>query len=108
RCVFHYFSGDEDFAREALDMGFYIGVDGPVTYKASEKLRRVVAMCPDDRLLIETDCPYLTPIPFRGKRNEPAYIKYIAEEVARVKGITLEAVAEMTTANALTLFGMMV
>ena len=71
--VFHCFSGDEAFAREALDAGFYIGVDGPITYQASEKLRGVVAMCPDDRLLIETDCPYLTPIPHRGKRNEPAY-----------------------------------
>ncbi len=68
-CVFHCFSGDEDFARHVLDMGYYIGVDGPVTYKGAEKLRAVVSMCPLDRLLIETDCPYLAPMPFRGKRK---------------------------------------
>ena len=103
--VFHCFSGDEDFAREVLDAGFHIGVDGPITYQASEKLRRVVAMCPDDRLLIETDCPYLTPIPHRGKRNEPAYVRYVAEEVARVKGTTIQIVAEQTSRNARALFG---
>lgn len=104
-CVFHCFSGDESFAQEVLDMGWYIGVDGPVTYKASEKLRRVVEMCPLDRLLVETDCPYLTPVPHRGKRNEPAYVRYVAEEVARVKGMTFEELAEATSANARALFG---
>lgn len=103
--VFHCFSGDADFAREVLDLGFYIGVDGPVTHKASEKLRGVVGMCPMDRLLVETDCPYLTPVPHRGKRNEPAYVRYVAEEVARVKGVTLEELAEATSANARSLFG---
>jgi len=103
-CVFHCFSGDEAFAAEVLEMGFYIGIDGPVTYKASEKLRRVVEMCPADRLLIETDCPYLTPVPYRGKRNEPAYVAYVAEEIARVKGITIDEVAEITTRNARALF----
>lgn len=103
-CVFHCFSGDEDFARRVLDMGFYIGVDGPVTYKASEKLRRVIELCPMDRLLVETDCPYLTPIPHRGKRNEPAYVRYVAEEVARVKGVTIEEVAEATSRNTRCLF----
>lgn len=104
-CVFHFFSGDVDFAREVLDMGFYIGVDGPVTYKASEKQRRVIEMCPLDRLLVETDCPYLTPVPYRGKRNEPAYVRYVAEEVARIRGITLVELAEATSANARRLFG---
>lgn len=104
-CVFHCFSGDENFARQVLDMGFYIGVDGPVTYKASEKLRRVIEMCPMDRLLIETDCPYLTPIPHRGKRNEPAYVRYVAEEVARIKAVPIEELAEATTANARRLLG---
>lgn len=104
-CVFHCFSGDEDFARRVLDMGFYIGVDGPVTYKASEKLRRVIELCPMDRVLVETDCPYLTPIPYRGKRNEPAYVRYVAEEVARVKGIAIEEVAEATSRNAARCFG---
>lgn len=104
-CVFHCFSGDEAFARRVLDLGFYIGVDGPLTYKASDKLRRVVEMCPMDRLLIETDCPYLTPIPHRGKRNEPAYVSFVAGEVAKVRGITIEEVAETTSRNARRLFG---
>ncbi|MCL5104114.1 MAG: TatD family hydrolase [Armatimonadetes bacterium] len=104
-CVLHCFSGDEQFAREVLDEGFYIGIDGPITYKASEKLRRVVEMCPLDRLLIETDCPYLTPVPHRGKRNEPAYVRYVAEEVARIRGRVLEELAEATTRNARALFG---
>jgi TatD DNase family protein len=103
--VFHHFSGDEDFARQVLDMGFYIGIDGPVTYKASEKSRRVVEMCPLDRILVETDCPYLTPIPHRGKRNEPAYVRYVVEEIARIKGKTIEELAEVTTRNARALFG---
>ena len=104
-CVFHFFSGDEEFAREVLDMGFYIGIDGPITYKASEMQRRVVEMCPLDRLLIETDCPYLAPIPHRGKRNEPAYARIVAEEAAKIKGISLEELAEATTRNARALFG---
>lgn len=103
-CVFHCFSGDEHFAREVLGMGFYIGIGGPITYKASEKLRNFVEMCPCDRLLLETDCPYLAPVPHRGKRNEPAYVRYVLEEVARVKGITFEELEEITTANARELF----
>lgn len=104
-CVFHCFSGDADFAQNVLDMGFYIGIDGPITYKASEKLRKVVEICPLDRLLVETDCPYLTPVPHRGKRNEPAYVRYVAEEAARVKSITLQELAEATSNNARRLFG---
>lgn len=103
-CVFHCFSGDEELAREVLDLGFYIGIDGPITYKASEKLRRVVAMCPADRLLVETDCPYLTPVPHRGKRNEPAYVRYVMEEAARVKQMPVEELDRVTTANARALF----
>lgn len=103
-CVFHCFSGDVEFAQAVLDMGFYLGIDGPLTYKASEKLRAVVRMCPLDRLLVETDCPYLTPIPHRGKRNEPAYVRFVAEEAARVKGISFEEFAAATTENAGRLF----
>ena len=104
--VFHCFAGDERFAERILEMGFYIGIDGPVTYKAwGEQVRRVVAMCPPDRLLIETDSPYLTPVPFRGKRNEPAYIRWVAEEVARVRGIDPEELSERTWSNAEALFG---
>lgn len=102
--VFHCFSGDSDFAKSVLDIGFYIGIDGPVTYKASKKLRDVVGMCPLDRLLIETDCPYLTPVPFRGKRNEPAYVRYVAEEIALIKGLALHDIASATTRNAMRLF----
>lgn len=104
--VFHCFSGDEVFAYEVLDAGLFIGVDGPVTYKASEKLRRVIAMCPMDRLLLETDCPYLSPLPYRGKRNEPAYLSYVAEEVARVKGVSVEELAAQTSKTAQDFFGL--
>jgi TatD DNase family protein len=102
--VFHYFSEDEDAAREVLDMGFYVGVDGPVTYKNSETLRRVVEACPLDRLLIETDCPYSAPVPHRGRRNEPAFVGLVCQEVARVKKISPEEAAEATSANARRLF----
>ena len=102
--VYHCFSGDEQFASEVFDIGFYIGIDGPVTYKASEKLRRVVEMYPIDKILLETDCPYLSPIPRRGKRNEPSYLQYVADEVARVKGVELEELGKITTRNAKTLF----
>lgn len=103
-CVFHCCSGDEDFAREVLELGFYIGVDGPITFKNSAILRRVVEICPKDRLLIETDCPYLTPIPHRGKRNEPAYLCYVVEEVARIWGMSVEEASAITTQNARMLF----
>ncbi len=103
--VFHCFSGDEAFAERVLELGFYIGVDGPLTYKKSEALRSVVRMCPMERLLVETDCPYLTPVPYRGKRNEPSYVRFVAEEVARIKETTLENVASATTKNACLLFG---
>lgn len=103
-CVFHYFSGDENFARQVLDEGFYIGIDGPVTYKKSETQRRVVEVTPLDRLLIETDCPYLAPIPHRGKRNEPAYVALVAEEIARIKGLSVADIDRATTENAERLF----
>lgn len=103
-CVFHCFSGDESFAREVIDMGFYIGIDGPVTYEGAKKIRRVIEACPLDRLLIETDCPYLTPVPHRGERNEPAYVRYVAEEVARIKGMDFDELVSATTASAKALF----
>lgn len=104
-CVFHCFSGDEAFAREVLDMGFYVGFDGPVTFKSSDALRRIVKMCPMDRILIETDCPYLSPVPHRGKRNEPAYVRYVAEAIAAEKQIPIEELAAITSRNAAVLFG---
>lgn len=104
-CVFHCFSGDERTAGEALEMGYHIGVDGPITYRNAEKLRGVARMCPLDKLLLETDCPYLSPVPHRGRRNEPAHVRLVAQAVAEVKGVSLKEVAEATTANAMALFG---
>lgn len=106
-CVFHCFAGNVRDAVEVLDMGFYIGVDGPVTFKSREELREVVAMCPKDRLLVETDCPYLAPVPHRGKRNEPAHVKLVCETVAGLWGISTTETAHITSANALKLFGRM-
>lgn len=100
----HCFSGSYEMAKELLKMGWFLGVDGPLTFKNSAKLPEIVAKIPLDRLLLETDCPYLAPVPMRGKRNEPAYIKYIAEKVAQIRGISLEEVAKVTTNNAIALF----
>lgn len=105
RCVMHCFSGDKETAEEALGMGCYLGFDGPITFKNAEKLRDVVRMCPIDRCLVETDCPYLSPVPHRGKRNEPAHVRLVAQAIARIKEIDLEEVCAVTTANAYALFG---
>ena len=105
RGVLHCFSGDAAMAAEAIAMGFYISIPGTVTYPANEALRDVVRAVSIDRLLVETDCPYLSPVPFRGKRNEPAYVRLAAERVAEVKGLSLEDVARITTKNVRDLFG---
>ena len=102
--VVHSFLGDEALARRFLKLGLYLGIGGPITYPANDALRRAVAAVPFDRLVLETDCPYLTPVPHRGKRNEPAYVSLVAEEVARVRGIPLEEVAVGTTEGASALF----
>jgi len=104
--VLHCFSGDLDTARRALDLGFYLGIDGPVTYPNAAVLRALVAQVPLERLLLETDCPYLTPQARRGQRNEPAFLRYIAEQIAQVQGVPLNRVAEETTASARHLFGL--
>ncbi|MCX6096726.1 MAG: TatD family hydrolase [Candidatus Bipolaricaulota bacterium] len=101
----HSFLGDEALARRFLKLGLYLGIGGPITYPANDALRRAVAAVPFDRLVLETDCPYLTPVPHRGKRNEPAYVSLVAEEVARVRGIPVDEVARQTAANASALFG---
>ena len=87
-----------------MDNGWHISIPGPVTYPANTALREAVHVIPVDRLLLETDCPYLTPVPYRGKRNEPAYVRIVAEEAARIKDISLDELAEATTRNARTLF----
>ena len=87
-------------------MNFYISLGGPVTFKNAKKPKEVAKAVPLDRLLIETDCPYLAPHPYRGKRNEPAYVKLVAEEIAALKGLSFEEVAKATTENAERLFGL--
>ncbi len=105
RGVLHCFSGDLAMARQAVALGFYLGVDGLVTYQNARKLPEIVAWLPLDRLLIETDCPYLTPHPHRGKRNEPAYLRLVAERIAALKEVSVEELAKATTTNACLLFG---
>lgn len=104
RGVLHCFSGDTAMATEALALGLYISIPGTITYPANEALREVVRATTIDRMLVETDCPYLSPVPYRGKRNEPAYARLAAERVAEVKGLTLEDVARITTKNVCDLF----
>ncbi len=106
RGVLHCFSGSLEMAREVLKMDWFLGVDGPLTYKNAAKLPEIVQALPLERLLIETDAPYLAPVPMRGKQNEPAFVKYVAEKVAELKGISLEEVAAQTSANALELYGL--
>jgi len=104
--VLHCFSGDLAMARECVEMGFCISIPGTVTYPNSEQLRDVVRGTRIERLLLETDCPYLSPVPHRGKRNEPAFVRITAEKVAELKGLSLEDVGRITTLNAERLFGL--
>ena len=103
--VLHSYNGNLETARKALDLNFYIGVTGPITYKNAEKKRNIIKQLPITKLLIETDAPFLTPVPHRGQRNEPAFVKAIADKIAEVHMTTLEQVAEITTNNARNLFG---
>ena len=105
RAVMHSFSGDLATAQACLDMGLYISFAGMLTYKTAQPLRDVAKEVPLDRLLVETDCPYLPPIPHRGQRNEPGYVAYTAACLAKVKGVSLVAIGEATTRNAKALFG---
>jgi TatD DNase family protein len=104
RGVIHCFTGSYQAARTYLDLGFYLSFTGIITFKNAGPLREVLRQLPLERIFIETDSPYLTPVPYRGKRNEPAYVKLVAETVAKVKGISLEEVSESTTRNVLGLF----
>lgn len=106
RGVFHCFSGDLEMARQCVDLGFYLSIPGTVTFPSNDQLRTVVRGIKMDNLLLETDCPYLSPVPYRGKRNEPSHLRITAEKVAELKGLSLEDVARITTRNAETLFGM--
>ncbi len=102
--VFHCFSGDWAMARQCLDLGFYLSVPGVVTFDKSQKLQEVVRHAPLDWLLLETDCPYLTPAPYRGKRNEPAFIVHTAQKVAQIRGLSCEEVAQAAAQNTRRLF----
>lgn len=103
--IMHCYSGSLEIAKRCMDMNFYISFGGPVTFKNAKRPKEVAVEIPMDRLLIETDCPFLSPHPLRGKRNESSYVKYIAEQIADLKGISLEELAQKTSDNAFRLFG---
>ena len=102
--VLHCFTESLEMALAAIEMGFYISFSGIVTFKNALELKEVAKQIPLERMLIETDSPYLAPMPFRGKTNQPAYVKYVAQEIANLRGISVEEVAKVTTANFFTLF----
>jgi TatD DNase family protein len=103
--VFHCFTETMEVARAALDLGFYISFSGIVTFKTAQDLRDVAAMVPLDRMLIETDSPYLAPVPFRGKTNNPSFVPYVAKQIAMVRGVDVETIASATSRNFSHLFG---
>ena len=102
--VFHCFSGDARLAKDALDLGFLLSFSGVITFQNATMLRDIVKTVPMDRILVETDSPYLTPAPHRGKRNEPAYVRLVAEKIAAIQGMTTDQVAELTSQNARRVF----
>lgn len=104
--IMHCFSGSWETAKACLDMNFHISFGGPVTFKNAKQPKEVLAQVPMDRLLIETDAPYLTPHPYRGKRNETGYVRLVAEAAAEIRGIPLEELAHHTTENAIKLLGL--
>jgi TatD DNase family protein len=106
RGIIHCFSGDYRMAEECIDMGFYISVPGSITFKNAVRFQEVVKRLPLESLLLETDAPFLTPVPFRGTRNEPSYIQYTAQKVAEIKKVSFEKMAEVTTENALRIYGL--
>lgn len=104
--VVHCFSGSAEMAKEVVKLGMYIGLGGAVTFKNARKPREVAEVVPSDKLLIETDCPYMTPVPFRGQRCDSSFIPYTAEVLAQARGVTAEEILELTRKNANTLFGL--
>ncbi|NLK44977.1 MAG: TatD family hydrolase [Tissierellia bacterium] len=105
RGVLHCYSGSKEMAMEYIKLGFYISIAGPVTFKNARVLKEVAKAVPLDKLLVETDCPYLAPEPYRGKRNEPIFVKYVAGTIADLKGISYEELAKATNRNTRELFG---
>lgn len=106
RGVFHCFSGSPEMAQELLKRGWYLGFDGPITYKNAKRAPEVAAITPLERIVIETDAPYMTPVPFRGKRNDSRYLPYVVEKLAEWKGVTPEELTEITWQNGKRLFGL--
>lgn len=102
--VFHSYSGSWEMAKELLKMGYYLSFSGPLTYKNARHTVEVATKMPEDRFVVETDCPYLTPEPYRGKRNEPAYVREVVSKIAEIRGITFEKAAQLSTENAQKLF----
>lgn len=102
--VMHCFGGDEKIMEAALEMNFYIGLGGPVTFKNAKLPKEIARLIPEERLLLETDCPYLAPHPYRGKRNETGYVRLVAEQIAEIRGLSVEDLAQITTNNAKRLF----
>lgn len=105
RGVLHCYSGSMETAKELIRMGWYIGIDGPLTFKNAAKLPELVQWLPGERILVETDSPYMAPVPMRGKRNEPAFVRRVAEKAAELRGESLESFAAMTTQNCFDLYG---
>jgi TatD DNase family protein len=104
--IIHCFSGDYEMAKACIDMGFFISIPGNITFNNAERFREIVKKVPLDSLLVETDAPFLTPVPFRGKRNEPSFVRYTAQKLADIKKISFEKVAEVTSENALRVYGL--
>jgi TatD DNase family protein len=102
--IIHCFSGDYEMAKECIKMGFYISIPGTITFKNAGRFQEIIRNLPLESLLIETDAPFLAPVPFRGKRNEPSYVRYTAQKVAEIKRISFDKVAELTTENALRVY----
>ena len=102
--VIHCFSGDYEMAKQCMDLGFYISVPGSITFKNAGPFQEIIRKLPLESLLVETDAPFLAPVPFRGKRNEPSYVRYTVEKVAEIKKVSFERVAEVTTENALRVY----
>ena len=100
----HCFSGSLEFAKECIKQGIYISIGGVVTFKNAIKVKEVAQNIPLEYLLLETDDPYLTPVPYRGKENQPSYVKYVAQEIASLRGATFEEIANATTQNAKSIF----
>jgi TatD DNase family protein len=105
RGVLHSYSAGLGWLEQAIQLGFFIGISGPVTYPKAKQLQQVAREVPLDRLLVETDAPFLTPVPFRGRRNQPAYVQYVADRIAALRELPVEQVGRQTTQNVMRLFG---